>query len=261
MSRCESGEWRCPMFFMGTYTPKLDDKGRLFLPAKFRDQLAEGLVVTRGQENCLVVWPARRLRARWPAAAQAGADDRQAARGLHPDALRRRADEDSPTSRAGSRIPPMLREYAALERDVVVIGVMDRLEIWDPASWQEYSAGAGGVAVRRARAKKSSRADRTSTTAAQHKTADPQDEVSGPLPPSSGAPSPAPDGRPSPRPGSGQGPGRADPHSAPHHAQLPRSITRSGSRPMSIAPAAPSSHRRAVRPHRGCATRRATPSR
>ena len=38
------------MFFMGTYTPKLDDKGRLFLPAKFRDQLAEGLVVTRGQE-------------------------------------------------------------------------------------------------------------------------------------------------------------------------------------------------------------------
>ncbi|MCW2792175.1 MAG: cell division protein MraZ, partial [Nocardioides sp.] len=45
------------MFFMGTYTPKLDDKGRLFLPAKFRDQLAEGLVVTRGQEFCLTVWP------------------------------------------------------------------------------------------------------------------------------------------------------------------------------------------------------------
>ncbi len=59
------------MFFMGTYTPKLDDKGRLFLPAKFRDRLAEGLVVTQGQENCLVVWPtdvfmeeARRPRAR-----------------------------------------------------------------------------------------------------------------------------------------------------------------------------------------------------
>src|SRR5262245_9836776 len=51
------GDWRCPMFFMGTYTPKLDEKGRLFLPAKFRDRLAEGLVVTQGQENCLVVWP------------------------------------------------------------------------------------------------------------------------------------------------------------------------------------------------------------
>ena len=45
------------MFFMGTYTPKLDEKGRLFLPAKFRDQLTEGLVVTRGQEFCLTVWP------------------------------------------------------------------------------------------------------------------------------------------------------------------------------------------------------------
>src|SRR6476619_4072164 len=53
----EGRERRCSMFFMGTYTPKLDDKGRLFLPAKFRDRLAEGLVVTQGQENCLVVWP------------------------------------------------------------------------------------------------------------------------------------------------------------------------------------------------------------
>ena len=42
--------------FFGTYTPKLDEKGRLFLPAKFRDELTEGLVVTRGQERCLTVW-------------------------------------------------------------------------------------------------------------------------------------------------------------------------------------------------------------
>ena len=45
------------MFFMGTYTPKLDDKGRLILPAKFRDRLSEGLVVTQGQEKCLDVFP------------------------------------------------------------------------------------------------------------------------------------------------------------------------------------------------------------
>ena len=49
------------MFFMGTYTPKLDEKGRLILPAKFRDRLAEGLVVTQGQEKCLDVFPVRRL--------------------------------------------------------------------------------------------------------------------------------------------------------------------------------------------------------
>ena len=43
--------------FLGTHTPRLDDKGRLFLPAKFREQLAGGLVVTRGQERCLYVFP------------------------------------------------------------------------------------------------------------------------------------------------------------------------------------------------------------
>ena len=43
--------------FLGTHTPKLDDKGRFFLPAKFRDELAEGLVVTRGQDRCLAIYP------------------------------------------------------------------------------------------------------------------------------------------------------------------------------------------------------------
>ena len=43
--------------FLGTHNPKLDEKGRLFLPAKFRDRLADGLVVTRGQERCLYVFP------------------------------------------------------------------------------------------------------------------------------------------------------------------------------------------------------------
>ena len=43
--------------FLGTYTPKLDEKGRFFLPAKFREELDEGLVITRGQEHCLAVYP------------------------------------------------------------------------------------------------------------------------------------------------------------------------------------------------------------
>src|ERR1700729_729772 len=43
--------------FLGTYSPRLDDKGRLFLPAKFRDELAGGLVITKGQERCLYVFP------------------------------------------------------------------------------------------------------------------------------------------------------------------------------------------------------------
>ena len=43
--------------FLGTHTPKLDDKGRLILPAKYRDELADGLVITRFQERCLAIWP------------------------------------------------------------------------------------------------------------------------------------------------------------------------------------------------------------
>ena len=58
---------------------------------------------------------------------------------LRPHALRRRADE-KPDKQGRITIPPMLREYAALSKDVVVIGVMNRVEIWDPARWQEYSA-------------------------------------------------------------------------------------------------------------------------
>ena len=52
--------------FLGTHTPKLDEKGRLILPAKFRDELADGLVITRFQERCLAIWPIRCVRRAWP---------------------------------------------------------------------------------------------------------------------------------------------------------------------------------------------------
>jgi MraZ protein len=126
------------MFFMGTYTPKLDDKGRLFLPAKFRDQLAEGLVVTRGQEFCLTVWPMNDFMELTRKAQEApvtvkGARD-------YTRFLFAGASEEKPDKQGRITITPMLREYASLDRDVVVIGVMNRIEIWDPARWQQYSA-------------------------------------------------------------------------------------------------------------------------
>jgi len=128
------------MLFMGTYTPKLDDKGRLFLPAKFRDRLAEGLVVTQGQDSCLVVWPSDVF------AAEA---ERAAARPMTNRAARNYArvlfaggEENTPDKQGRIGIPANLREYAGLERDVVVIGVRDRLEIWNPQRWQEFQAAA-----------------------------------------------------------------------------------------------------------------------
>jgi len=124
------------MRFMGTYRPKLDEKGRLFLPAKFRDRLAEGVVVTQGQERCLVVWP--------PEVFDREAD-RAAERPLTSKAARGYArmffsggDEITPDKQGRIGIPSPLREYAELDREVVVIGVRDRLEIWNPAKWLEY---------------------------------------------------------------------------------------------------------------------------
>ena len=123
---------------MGTYTPKLDDKGRLFLPAKFRDRLAEGLVVTQGQENCLVVWPSDVF------AAEA---ERAAARPMTNRAARSYArvlfaggEETTPDKQGRISIPPMLRTYAGLDRDVAVIGAGTRVEIWDLTAWETYLA-------------------------------------------------------------------------------------------------------------------------
>ena len=124
------------MHFMGTYTPKLDEKGRLFLPAKFRNRLAGGLVVTQGQEKCLVVWPqdvfdaeADRVSARPMTSKSARAYTRM---------LFSSGSEGTLDKQGRIGIPTPLREYAAIERDVVVIGARDRLEIWNPTRWREY---------------------------------------------------------------------------------------------------------------------------
>ena len=123
--------------FFGTYTPRLDEKGRLFLPAKFRDELTEGLVVTRGQERCLYVWPmeefgkvTERLREA-PITHKATRD--------YVRMFFAGASNETPDKQGRITVPPMLREYASLERDCIVIGAMNRVEIWDATSWQTYS--------------------------------------------------------------------------------------------------------------------------
>ncbi|NYG56240.1 division/cell wall cluster transcriptional repressor MraZ [Nocardioides perillae] len=123
--------------FFGTYTPKLDDKGRLFLPAKFRDELAEGLVVTRGQERCLTVWSLAdfsRMTDRLREAPVTNKATRDYVRMLFAA-----ASQEVPDKQGRIGIPATLRDYASLTRDVMVIGAMNRVEIWDPQSWATYS--------------------------------------------------------------------------------------------------------------------------
>ena len=123
--------------FFGTYTPKLDDKNRLFLPAKFRDQLTEGLVVTRGQERCLTIWSLedfQKLTERLAQAPVTNKGTRDYVRMLFAA-----ASQEVPDKQGRISIPPVLREYASLKKEVVVIGSMNRIEIWDPQAWAHYS--------------------------------------------------------------------------------------------------------------------------
>jgi MraZ protein len=122
--------------FLGTHTPRLDDKGRLFLPAKYRDELAGGLVITKGQERCLYVFPpaefaelTEKLRTA-PVTAKAVRD--------YSRVLFGSASDEVPDKQGRITIPPALRSYAGLERDCAVVGMNTRLEIWDAAAWESY---------------------------------------------------------------------------------------------------------------------------
>ena len=123
--------------FLGTHTPRLDEKGRLFLPAKFRDELQGGLVITKGQERCLYVWPRSGFEELTSGVRQTSFTSK-----VSRDFLRMLfsgASDEIPDKQGRITIPPVLREYARLDRDCVVIGAMDRVEIWESNAWRGYA--------------------------------------------------------------------------------------------------------------------------
>lgn len=124
--------------FLGTYSPRMDAKGRIILPAKFREELSAGLVLTRGQERCLYVFPAaefERIHERMRTTPLPG----RAARDFLRVFLSGASDE-LPDKQGRITIPPILRQYAGLSDNLVVIGSGTRAEIWDAAAWEEYLA-------------------------------------------------------------------------------------------------------------------------
>ena len=124
--------------FLGTHTPRLDDKGRLILPAKFREQLEEGVVITRGQERCLYVFPVAEFQRLEGQLRQAPVTSKQAR-----DYLRvflSGASDEAVDRQGRVTIPQTLRTYAGLERDCAVIGAGQRVEIWEAAAWEAYLA-------------------------------------------------------------------------------------------------------------------------
>jgi MraZ protein len=124
--------------FMGEYRHSLDDKGRLIIPSKFREGLGASFVVTRGLDHCLFAY----TRSEWSLLEQklkslpfTRADARAFTRFFFSGAIEVELDKQGRIS-----LPAHLREFAKLEKECVVIGVSNRVEIWSRDNWESYYA-------------------------------------------------------------------------------------------------------------------------
>jgi len=124
--------------FLGTYAPKLDEKGRIILPAKFRDELSNGVVMTRGQERCIYVFGTREFEEMHEKIRQAPITSKQGRDYLR--VLLSGASAETPDKQNRVTIPANLRDYAGLDRELTVIGAGSRVEIWDSEAWEAYLA-------------------------------------------------------------------------------------------------------------------------
>lgn len=122
--------------FMGTYEPKLDDKGRVILPARFRDDLEGGVVLTSGQERCIYCFPVPDFEEMTQEMRRAPLSSKQARDWTR--VMLSSAYKEVPDKQGRITIPGNLRKYAGLGKELVVIGVGGRAEIWDAQAWNEY---------------------------------------------------------------------------------------------------------------------------
>ncbi|TWH48369.1 division/cell wall cluster transcriptional repressor MraZ [Sporomusa sp. KB1] len=123
--------------FMGEYLHTIDNKGRLIFPAKFRDELGELFIATKGLDNCLFVY----TRSEWAILEEklkklplAKPEARAFVRFFFSGAAELECDKQGRVL-----LPTNLREHAGLDKDVVVIGVSTRIEVWNKAAWDEYN--------------------------------------------------------------------------------------------------------------------------
>jgi MraZ protein len=122
---------------MGEYKHVIDSKGRLIIPAKFRDQLGTPFVITRGLDGCLFGYPQtewQSLEAKLKTLPLTKRDARAFVRFLYSAATECVLDKQGRVN-----IPPVLRKHADLTKDCVIIGVSNRFEIWSADRWQSYS--------------------------------------------------------------------------------------------------------------------------
>lgn len=122
---------------MGEYFHAVDSKGRIILPAKFREELGDEFIITKGLDNCLFVYGKREwaiLEEKLKRLPLAKPEARAFVRFFFAGAAELGCDKQGRVL-----LPNNLREYASLNKDVVVIGVSNRIEIWDSAAWEAYN--------------------------------------------------------------------------------------------------------------------------
>ncbi len=123
--------------FLGTYTPKLDDKGRLTLPAKFREALSGGVMVSKGQDHSLAVYTPEEFAERVRKLTEASRSNPVARAYIRQ--LGAGTDEQQLDGQGRIMISADHRRYANLGREVVVNGSIEFIEIWNQESWTRYS--------------------------------------------------------------------------------------------------------------------------
>ena len=122
--------------FIGEYRHSIDEKKRLAIPSKFRKELGEGAIITKGLDNCLVIYPVKSWKVKaekLAALPEASKEARGYARTILAGA---KAAEFDRLGRI--LIPEYLKEYAKIEKNVVITGLNNRLEVWSEKLWNAY---------------------------------------------------------------------------------------------------------------------------
>ncbi len=122
--------------FMGEFQHNIDDKGRIIIPAKFRDLLGQSFVITRGLDHCLFVYPIEEwslLEQKLKSLPLMKADARAFTRFFFSGATEGEWDKQGRVN-----VPANLRQYAKLDKECIIIGVSSRVEIWSRSVWEQY---------------------------------------------------------------------------------------------------------------------------
>ncbi|MEN0643944.1 division/cell wall cluster transcriptional repressor MraZ [Alkalicoccobacillus gibsonii] len=122
--------------FMGEYRHNVDEKGRMIIPAKFREELGQSFVVTRGLDKCLFVYPYEewnKLEEQLKTLPFTKKDARAFTRFFFSGASECELDKQGRVNLAAP-----LRQYAQIEKECVVIGVSNRVEVWSQSMWEHY---------------------------------------------------------------------------------------------------------------------------